>query len=249
MMECISSTVILSPQKQATGPNNLHAVIDTIKEMLHSESTLGHLVRGEEPKESFLRIDATVKTTLSAYANGHHEDWNKFAFFHEHHYVRNFVDGNEEFELMVICWRPGQVSRIHNHDKSHCWVACLHGEVQEVIYSSVAQPGPCNTNAQDLGLSSPKKDVKLPGTLDSYVPCPELEKVSVKNIQPGQVTYMNDKLGLLHSVGCLEGQPAPGAVTLHLYSPPIKRATLYDQEANAVITRVPGFFSVRGVRT
>ena len=38
---------------------------------------------------------------MGAYASGGHEDWKKYEFFNEHHYVRNFVDGDADFELMV----------------------------------------------------------------------------------------------------------------------------------------------------
>ena len=38
---------------------------------------------------------------MSSYAGGGHKDWAKYAFFNDLHYVRNFVDGNDEFELMV----------------------------------------------------------------------------------------------------------------------------------------------------
>ena len=42
-----------------------------------------------------------LKALLSSYAQGCHTDYTKYTFFNEHHYVRNFVDGNDEFELMV----------------------------------------------------------------------------------------------------------------------------------------------------
>ena len=44
---------------------------------------------------------SSIRTLMSSYAGGGHEDWAKYAFFNDLHYVRNFVDGNDEFELMV----------------------------------------------------------------------------------------------------------------------------------------------------
>ena len=54
--------------------------------------------------------------------------------------------------------------------------------------------------------------------------------------------------GLLHSIGhSSSGKLATaGAVTLHLYAPPIRRATLFEIEENRVVMRVPGFHSVDG---
>jgi len=29
----------------------------------------------------------------------------------------------------LLCWQKGQGSHVHNHDNSHCWLTCLHGEM------------------------------------------------------------------------------------------------------------------------
>lgn len=49
----------------------------------------------------------------------------EYVHWNDHHYVRNLVSTNEDFELMVICWRYGQGSRVHNHAESHCWLTVL----------------------------------------------------------------------------------------------------------------------------
>ena len=37
-------------------------------------------------------------------------------------YTRNLIYKDERFELMVICWDKGQVSRVHNHWDQKCWM-------------------------------------------------------------------------------------------------------------------------------
>lgn len=81
-------------------------------------------------------------------------------------------------------------------------------------------------------------------------------------MQTGDVGYINDHLAL-HSVGCYMSQEqldiwnqqrkggasawkVVGGVTLHLYSPPIRRVKIYDD--NAVTERTPGYYSKGGVR-
>lgn len=79
----------------------------------------------------------------------------------------------------------------------------------------------------------------------------------------GDVGYINDFL-CLHSVGCPDTVPAPGAVNLHCYCPPITEVTIYEPIDNRgvvqspvsprggavkVSTRKPGFYTVRGQRT
>eukprot|EP01116_Phalansterium_solitarium_P023528 TRINITY_DN8284_c0_g1_i2.p1 TRINITY_DN8284_c0_g1~~TRINITY_DN8284_c0_g1_i2.p1 ORF type:complete len:673 (-),score=239.38 TRINITY_DN8284_c0_g1_i2:165-2183(-) len=49
-------------------------------------------------------------------------------------YTRNLVSYDEHFTLMLICWSPGQMSPIHDHSGSSCWVKVLEGELTEVVY-------------------------------------------------------------------------------------------------------------------
>ena len=71
----------------------------------------------------------------------------------------------------------------------------------------------------------PPGSPRLPGMLRSYTPCPDLKQTATTILTAGGITYMHDRSGQLHSVGCSEGVPAPGAVTLHLYSPPVRNNT------------------------
>jgi cysteine dioxygenase len=47
--------------------------------------------------------------------------------FNEERYSRNLVYKNEDFECLVLCWRPGQRSPIHDHANSICAVYTLNG--------------------------------------------------------------------------------------------------------------------------
>ena len=60
------------------------------------------------PPDSFARLDAAVKTLVKEYtaaqaltAETGQEDWRQYAYFNKIRYVRNLVDANEDFELMV----------------------------------------------------------------------------------------------------------------------------------------------------
>ena len=56
---------------------------------------------------------------------------------------------------------------------------------------------------------------------DTCEPRPSgLAMVAEETLRPGAITYINDHLSL-HSVGCPDSVPAPGAVTMHLYAPPV----------------------------
>lgn len=56
-----------------------------------------------------------VREIMSDYIQGGHTDWKEFALFCPLKYSRNLIEINENFELIILCWLPGQESPIHNH--------------------------------------------------------------------------------------------------------------------------------------
>jgi cysteine dioxygenase len=94
-------------------------------------------------------------------------DWREFALFSDQHYTRNLVTLEPRFELMVLCWGPGQESPIHNHEGQDCWMAVLDGEVEEVRY-----PMPSGSGTGPL----------LPKGAWRFI--------------PGQVAFIRDEMGL-----------------------------------------------------
>jgi len=157
------------------------------------------------------------------------KDWEKYCFFSDLHYTRNLVCTSDKFELIVLCWKPGQASRIHNHAGSNCWMGILQGPMVESLYHKVHEDGQ---------VICERAFPSQPGTV-----CPNLQLTSVNEYQKGQVAYIHDGIGL-HRV-------APGpvdGVTLHCYSPPISIATLFDTETNTIVQRTPGFYSIGAKR-
>lgn len=49
-------------------------------------------------------------------------------------YTRNCVIDNEDFELILLCWQPGQLTPIHDHGGEECWVKIIDGEFKETLY-------------------------------------------------------------------------------------------------------------------
>ncbi len=76
---------------------------------------------------------ANVAKLLGTYAR-EGSDWGDFALFCDGGYSRNLVGANELFELLLLCWNPGQASPIHNHEGQRCWMTTLEGRIEEVHY-------------------------------------------------------------------------------------------------------------------
>lgn len=47
------------------------------------------------------------------------------------HYTRTCIHRNEDFELLVICYEPGQRTSIHDFDSQMAWIHPVIGEVIE----------------------------------------------------------------------------------------------------------------------
>ena len=58
--------------------------------------------------------------------------------FTENHYARNLVYKTPHFEVLVLCWRSGQRSPIHDHGNSICGVYTVDGVLSADNYRKTA---------------------------------------------------------------------------------------------------------------
>ena len=66
-------------------------------------------------------------------------DFEPYESWSSKRYTRNCIFRNAEFELILLCWQPGQGTAIHGHDGEDCWVYLLDGEMEEVCYTIDSQ--------------------------------------------------------------------------------------------------------------
>jgi cysteine dioxygenase len=88
-------------------------------------------------------------------------------------YTRNCIIDNEKFELILLCWAPGQITPIHDHGGEECWVKFITGEFKEIIYQE-----------NDLGdLAIVKSGISKAGDISymiDFMGCHTLENLSKK---------------------------------------------------------------------
>jgi cysteine dioxygenase len=63
--------------------------------------------------------------------------------FKEGNYWRHRVCRNQAVEMLIICWRPGQKTPIHDHNGSHGVVRVQQGLMWETTFSYEEETGPC----------------------------------------------------------------------------------------------------------
>jgi cysteine dioxygenase len=62
------------------------------------------------------------------------EDVEKFAQFSAERYRRNLMHEGPAYHALILCWRAGQRSPIHDHRGSSCGVRVISGEATETVF-------------------------------------------------------------------------------------------------------------------
>ncbi len=62
------------------------------------------------------------------------EDVAEFVQFSSQHYTRNLVRAGDWYHALVLCWKNGQRSPIHDHAQSSCGVRVLRGVATETLF-------------------------------------------------------------------------------------------------------------------
>ena len=72
-------------------------------------------------------------STVSDYLNDYSlsdDILNEYAHFKDQKYCRNLVHKENDFEIIVVCWKAGQVAPIHGHEGEKCWMRVESGALR-----------------------------------------------------------------------------------------------------------------------
>ncbi len=67
------------------------------------------------------------------------EDFLEYCTWNEKHYTRNCIARTAEFELLLICYEPGQRTSIHDYNTQEAWVHPILGSVVEERFEPPSQ--------------------------------------------------------------------------------------------------------------
>lgn len=90
------------------------------------EELVEALLAGPRGNEGYLSILERIEIPAELFLP--HCTWN------EKHYTRNCLVRNSDFELLLICYGPGQRTSIHDYDTQEAWVHPVIGSVIEERY-------------------------------------------------------------------------------------------------------------------
>src|SRR5690349_2238926 len=63
-------------------------------------------------------------------------DWQSFIQYEKETYHRQLIYRNSSFDLLILTWKQGQKTKIHDHPSQGCLMKVLQGELQENLYQN-----------------------------------------------------------------------------------------------------------------
>jgi cysteine dioxygenase len=98
---------------------------------MSSIATLKNDINGED-----CVINGTC-TSFHALKNYISNDWRDLVIYNDTVYNRILIHSEEKFEIILICWKKGQRSKIHDHPENGCILKVLSGELRETRYKFI----------------------------------------------------------------------------------------------------------------
>ena len=132
------------------------------------------------------------------------EELAPYSGFKEGNYSRHRVCRNKFVEMLVLCWRPGQRTPIHDHNGSHGGVKVCQGRLWETTFSYDPVAGLEYKSARELA----------PGSVTGS-DVPDIHQLGNPDVSGQDLVTLHvyaPPLGVLHTY-------KPGSATIDLYVP------------------------------
>ena len=126
-----------------------------------------------------------------------------YIHFSDEHYARNLLANGPQFYALVLCWKPGQASPIHDHKGASCGVRVIEGTATETSFRwrdgklvparvTEMQAGEvCGSFDDDIHEIRNNGEQNL---VTLHVYSPYLDNINLYEIDSGRVTVFSDPL-------------------------------------------------------
>ncbi len=155
-----------------------------------------------------------------------------YIFFDDKFYTRNMIYRDDLFEVMTICWQPGQKTAVHTHNGQLCWMIPQRGNLAVVDYKWMGCDHPENQNVVGIDCLAGSDHTKL-------------EVIGEMQACAGGPVMTADKLQTIHRLFNLS-EKTERAISIHIYSRPIDSCVAFDMERNQCYRRQLAYFSKFG---
>jgi cysteine dioxygenase len=153
-----------------------------------------------------------------------------YVWWRESFYTRNLIFRDELFEVMAICWSPGQKTPIHTHNGQLGWMTVAQGEVSTHEFRHENCNAPENQNVVNIDCLGGATELQL-------------DRVRTVTCAEGTGMVTVDKLQTIHQI---ENAGRVGCVSLHVYSKPFDSCIAFDLEKQRCYRRTLSYYSKSG---
>ncbi len=199
------------------------------------KTRVGDLIAGLQDLEhqaltTTLVRDFLAETRPSAEALAPYILWNS------ERYARNLIYRDEHFEVLALCWLPGQQTPIHSHAGQLGWVTVVQGELECRNYRFVKAPAESSTPRKSRSVGDPSAASRRV----------EVELIASATCAADGSVAVVDRRQTTHQIANLE-RSRHGGVSLHVYSKPIDCCVLFDEASRCWERRQLQYHSADGV--
>ncbi len=147
-------------------------------------------------------------------------------------YTRNLIYRDPTFEVMTICWEPGQKTAVHTHNGQLCWMVMQRGLLKVVDYKWLGCDHPEYQNVVGIDCMAGSDHIQL-------------DRIREVDAVAGGPVLTADKLQTIHQL-FNAGDATERAISIHIYSRPIDSCVAFDMERQRCYRRELGYFSEFG---
>jgi cysteine dioxygenase len=147
-------------------------------------------------------------------------------------YTRNLIYRDPLFEVMTICWQPGQRTAVHTHNGQLCWMITQRGNLKVVDYKWLGCDHPEYQNVVGIDCVAGSDHIQL-------------DRIREVDAYAGGPVLTADKLQTIHQL-FNAGDPNERAVSIHIYSRPIDSCVAFDMQNNRCYRRELAYYSKNG---
>lgn len=156
-----------------------------------------------------------------------------YLLWNQERYARNLIYRDDFFEVIALCWLPGQRTPIHSHNGQLGWVTVVQGELicrnYQFVRSQVEKKIPASYSRM-AGAARPV----------------EVELLGSATCEADGTVAVVDRRQTTHQIENLE-KSCHGSVSLHVYSRPIDSCVLFDETNRCCERRQLQYYSANGV--
>ena len=126
-----------------------------------------------------------------------------YIHFSDDRYSRNLVAHGPQFYALVLCWKPGQASPIHDHKGASCGVRVIQGAATETSYrwqdDTLVQDSVTTMTAGEVcgSFDDDIHEIRNNGSenlVTLHVYSPYLDNINLYDLESGKVTVFSDPL-------------------------------------------------------